>query len=364
MATPSAPVIRETQPGTAAPFPALNLSHLKAMTDSTGMLQHARFSVPHYDEGYCIDDNARALLLMTFLEQGPHGYDPELGLLASRYLAFVNHAFNPELGRFRNFMGYSRLWQEVQGSEDSHGRALWALGATAGQSCDPGRRALAGRLFQAGLPAVRTFAHPRSWAYALLGVQHYLASFPSDPQVAPLESLLAGRLQDCHRRASGPGWQWFEDRVTYSNARLPQALLRSGIRHHRQDWTGIGLDCLEWLARVQSDPQGRFAPVGSNGFFTRGGSMARFDQQPVDACATVSACLDAGAASGESKWRERALEAFSWFLGRNQVGLPLYDSHTGGCRDGLHAGSVNQNQGAESTLSFLLALVEMDKSRV
>ena len=360
MTTSTTPAPRTaTGPWTAKPLPALDLGHLRVMTDATGILQHARFSVPHYGEGYCIDDNARALLLATRLEElrepapGLHG-------LASSYLAFVSHAFNPVRGRFRNFMDYSRAWLEDEGSEDSHGRALWALGATAGLSGDPGRRALADQLFRAGLSATLDFTSPRGWAFTLLGTHHYLLASPGDTRVAALAQTLAQRLHRLYLDHHGPDWLWFEDQLTYCNARLPQALILAG-RGRREDWVADGLRALDWLARIQSDPQGRFAPIGSNGFHVRGRARAWFDQQPVEACATVSACLDAWTASPDPAWLARAQTAFQWFLGRNQLGLPLYDPRTGGCRDALHAHAANQNLGAESTLSFLLALVEMRK---
>ncbi|MGA2080060.1 MAG: hypothetical protein ABSH53_05535 [Holophaga sp.] len=345
------------------PLPALDLVHLRRLTDSTGILQHARFSVPRFDEGYCLDDNARALLLATLLEaaQAEAGVDPDPGLdaLACRYLAFVNHAFNPDRGRFRNFMAFSRTWLEPQGSDDSHGRALWALGAAAGRCPDPGRRELARVLFQAGLPAAGAFNAPRPLAYALLGIHACLAAEGPEPDLVRMERDLAGRLHGMHLEQKSEAWPWFEDRLTYGNARLPQALILAGRRNRRRDWLAAGLGALDWLARVQTDAQGRFAPVGSRGFYPRRGIRAWFDQQPVEACATVSACLDALAASGEPRWGQWARHAFEWFLGRNQLGLPLYDPRSGGCRDGLQPQGVNQNQGAESTLSFLLALQEM-----
>ena len=364
MALLPAPAAEAFREPAQAPLPELSLAHLTALTDGTGILQHAHFSIPRFDEGYCVDDNARALLLVTALEPEPR--DAGTGLerldaLGSTYLAFVNHAFNPALGRFRNFMAYSRTWLESQGSEDSHGRTLWALGVTAARSRDPGRQALAGHLFHAGLPAAREFGSPRAWAFALLGIHGYLSAFPGEPKVRQMEALLAARLHGLFLRNRGRDWCWFEDRLTYSNARLAQALIRCGARTGRQDWLGDGLRALEWLARVQTGPGGRFAPIGCNGFYPRGQARAMFDQQPVDASATVSAALDAGAASGDPGWRDRAREAFAWFLGGNQLGLPIYDPGTGGCRDGLRAHSANQNQGAESTLSFLLALVEMRK---
>lgn len=341
-----------------AELPEINLEHLTLMTDSTGMLQHARYSVPRYEDGYCIDDNARALLLMTLIEDAGDQDAKVIRALASRYLAFVSHAFNPERGRFRNFMSYSRLWTEEHGSEDSHGRTLWALGTVVGRCFDPGRHTLARDLFNAALPALGDFSSPRAWAYSLLGLHEYLRAFEGDTNVRRMVTLLAERLMELFRRASGKDWLWFEDRVTYCNARLPQALIRSGTLLQRPDMTEMGLRSLDWLAQLQS-ADGYFAPIGSNGFYTRGAARAQFDQQPVDACAMVSACLEAFRTGAEEVWMERADSAFHWFLGQNQVQQALYDPRTGGCRDGLHADRANENQGAESTLSFLMALMEM-----
>lgn len=349
-----------------AELPEVNLEHLTLMTDPTGMLQHARYSVPRYEDGYCIDDNARALLLMTLIEDAGDQDARVIRALASRYLAFVSHAFNPERGRFRNFMSYSRLWTEERGSEDSHGRTLWALGTVVGRCFDPGRLTLARDLFHAALPPLREFSSPRAWAYALLGLHEYLRAFEGDTNMRRMVTLLAERLMDLYRRTSGKDWLWFEDRVTYCNARLPQALIRSGTLLQRPDMTEIGMLSLEWLAQLQSTG-GYFAPIGSNGFYTRGDARAQFDQQPVDACAMVSACLEAFRTGAEEVWMERADSAFHWFLGQNQLQQALYDPRTGGCRDGLHADRVNENQGAESTLSFLMALMEMlqiDRPRV
>jgi len=341
-----------------AELPEINLEHLLLMSDQTGLLQHAYFSVPRYEDGYCVDDNARALLLMTLLEEAGDVDAKVLRSLASRYLAFVSHAFNKDKGRFRNFMSYSRLWTEEYGSEDSHGRALWSLGTVVGRSGDPGRQTLARTLFHAALPAVEEFSSPRAWAFSLLGIHEYLRAFEGDTSVQSMMTLLANKLLDILRRTSTKDWYWFEERVTYSNARLPQALIQSGALLGQEEMTKAGLRSLEWLAQLQS-MDGYFAPIGSNGFFTRGQSRAIFDQQPVDACAMVSACLEASRISGDEIWMERAVRAFSWFLGQNQVQQALYDPRSGGCRDALHVDRVNENQGAESTLSFLLALLEM-----
>lgn len=342
-----------------ADLPNVNLDHVEMMTDSTGMLQHAAYNIPRYDEGYCLDDNARALLLMTLLaDVGPDDKNI-VRSMASRYLAFVNHAFNRPLGRFRNFMTYPRLWTEEQGSEDSHGRALWALGTVVGTSADPGLHTLAGELFHAALPAVSTFSSPRAWAFALLGIEQYLRAFEGDRNVQTAGREISARLLGLFDRGNLPEWPWCESSVTYCNARLPQALIATGAWTGDAAMTETGLRSLEWLMTIQRTPEGYFAPVGTRGFFDRGMTAAAFDQQPVEACATVSACMHAFRATGAHVWAQHARRAFTWFLGQNQLQQALYDPLTGGCRDALHVDRINENEGAESTLSFLLALVEM-----
>ena len=347
-----------------AELPQVNLDHVEVMSDDTGILQHAAFNVPRYAEGYCLDDNARALMLMTLLEDAGSDDPRVVRTLASRYLAFVNHALNRPTGRFRNFMSYGRLWQEEQGSEDSHGRALWALGTVVGGSAEPGRHSLAGALFHEALPAVSGFSSPRAWAYALLGIEQYLQAFEGDRNVQAAGRALAERLLGLFSRTNAADWPWCENRVTYCNARLPQALIASGSWIKDDAMTATGIRSLEWLMTIQRTPDGYFAPVGTNGFFERGMTAAVFDQQPVEACATVSACMQAFRATGDHRWTEHARRAFTWFLGQNQLQQPLYDPMSGGCRDALHADRLNENEGAESTLSFLLALVDMRADEV
>jgi glycosyltransferase involved in cell wall biosynthesis len=342
-------------------LPEVNIEHLGRLTDSTGMLQHAAFSIPRYEDGYCLDDNARALLLTTLLESAGIEDVKAVRSHASRYLAFVRHAFDARKGRFKNFMSYSRQWIEERGSEDSHGRAIWALGSVMGHTDGPGGRGLADSLFRAALQEVKGFTSPRAWAYALLGIDEYLRPHQGESEIQAVGEHLARRLLDLYRRASSPAWPWFEERATYCNARLSQALIVSGWRMEHDKMTAAGLRSLQWLAEVQRSPSGDecFTPIGSNGFYERGGTKAEFDQQPVEACAMVSACLAAQRVTGGGPWALHARRAFNWFLGQNQLHQPLYDAATGGCRDGLHADRPNENQGAESTLSFLLALVAM-----
>ncbi len=343
-----------------AELPETNLDHLRLMTDDTGVLQHAIYDVPRYAEGYCVDDNARALLVMAYLEDAGTTEDSwVVRSLASRYLAFVSAAFNVEKRRFRNFMTYGRQWAEEFGSEDSHGRAVWALGAVVGRSNEPGRQSLCGSLFHEALPAVETFSSPRAWAYALLGIDEYLRAFQGDSHVQAVRTAVAQRLLDLFRRSSSAEWPWFEDRVTYCNARLPHALIASGARTGDREMLAVGLQSLEWLAAIQKSKEGYFRPIGSNGFFVRGQSPAAFDQQPVEASEMVAACLEAGRVTGDPKWDAHARPVFNWYLGQNDLQTPLYDPATGGCRDGLHVDRVNENQGAEATISFLLAVAEM-----
>jgi glycosyltransferase involved in cell wall biosynthesis len=348
-----------TLAGRAPDMPEVNLDHLRVLTDGTGLLQHAIFSVPRYESGYCLDDNARAALLMALIEEAGTEDLPTLRSLASAYLAFVSHAFNADLGRFRNFMSYSRRWIEEQGSEDSHARALWALGAVVGRSADPGRQSLAGSLFHRALPAAASFGSPRAQAFTVLGIGEYLRAFAGDSSVEALGLGLAKRLHASFQSASRNDWPWFEHSVTYDNARLSQALLVAGPRAGNGDMTAAGLCSLRWLVDIQRSAAGDFAPIGSNGFYVRGGVKAAFDQQPVEACAMVSACLEAQRVTGDARWGDDARRSFDWFLGQNHLQESLYDATTGGCRDGLHADRMNQNQGAESSLSFLLALMEL-----
>jgi glycosyltransferase involved in cell wall biosynthesis len=328
-----------------AELPEINLEHVRLMSDGTGLLQHATFSVPRYDDGYCLDDNARALLLMALLEDAGTEESRGVRALAARYLAFVNHAFNEECGRFRNFMSYSREWLEEYGAEDSHGRAVWALGTVVGRSGDPGKQSLAGHLFHSGLPALATFTSPRAWAFALLGIDEYLRAFQGDSNVQSIRRTLAERLLDLYRRTRTSDWPWFEDRLTYSNARLSQALLVSGARMEHEEMTTTGASSLAWLASLQCSEEGYFTQSA------RTASTGEVSERPCSInnrsrqCAMISACLEAGRVTREGRWAEHARRAFGWFLGQNHLQQSVYDATTGGCRDGLHADRVNENQG-------------------
>ncbi len=338
--------------------PRMKLDHLWRMTDSTGLLQHAVYDVPNFAEGYCVDDNARALILTVLLEELGHD-STKLAQAGTTYAAFLRHAFNPVAGRFRNFMSFDRRWLEECGSDDSLGRAIWALGACVGRSNRRGLQSSAIELLEPALRSCLEVTSPRTWALTILGIHEYLRRMSGDRLAADVRDTLTARLVGLYEATATDDWPWFEDVVTYDNAKLSHALILSGRWAGNEAALAIGLDSLHWLIDVQTSPRGCFRPVGVHGFFRRGEGRAAFDQQPLEAHATVSACIEAYGATGDEAWVDRARWAFEWFLGRNDLGLPVYDASTGGCRDGLLEDRINENQGAESTLGMLLSQAEM-----
>lgn len=339
-------------------LPELKLDHVSRMTDSTGVFQHAILTVPNFSEGYCTDDNARAFILAVLLDELEE-QSARVRTLATTYAAFLNHAFEPKTKRFHNHLSFDRHWLDEQGSEDSHARAIWALGVGVGRSPHRSFQIMAGQLFAQALPAVAEFTSPRAWAFSLIGIHEYLQRLGGDSLVTQTREVLTTRLMDLFDRAAQPDWPWFEEVLAYDNAKLAHALILSGQATRQQPVLDRGLQALRWLAEVQNSEDGHFRPIGSNGFYPRGGARANFDQQPIEAQATVSACLDAYRITSDPWWYSQAQRAFDWFLGWNDLGLELYSPSTGGCRDALHVDRVNGNQGAESTLAFLLSLAEM-----
>ncbi len=329
------------------------------MTDDTGLLQHAILTLPNYQEGYTTDDNARGLIASVLAESVAEVDEELLIGLESRYLAFLWYARDRSTNLFRNFLGFDRLWMEEAGSQDSNGRALWALGLTSARTRYGHLQESAAILFNHALPNALKFTYPRAFAFTLLGLDEYLRHFPGDRAAKVIRKALSTKLLDLYQHNSRGGWTWFEDKVTYSNARLSQALILSGATQEDPAMTAAGLESLAWLCRQQTGENGLFHPVGNRGWFPRVGEKASHDQQPVEANATVSAALTAYRVSGDAAWLDEAWRAFRWFLGGNNLGIQLYNPVTGGCRDGLHPDRVNLNEGAESTLSFLIALLEM-----
>jgi glycosyltransferase involved in cell wall biosynthesis len=339
-------------------LPRLRVDHLLQMTDSTGLLQHARYTLPNFADGYCTDDNARALLFAMLLEE--MGLDtPDTRQATTRYAAFLNAAFDPECRWFRNFLSFDRRWLEEAGSDDCFGRAVCALGACVGRSKQRSLQSWAMPIFQSALTSSVELTSPRGWAGTLIGIHDYLSRLDGDRLVNEVRDTLTNRLIDLHERTASAEWSWFEEVLSYDNARLSQALILSGRESSNAQALDIGLKSLRWLAEIQRTQDGHFRPIGCKGFFRRGSDRAYFDQQPIEALAMVSACVEAYRTTKDLSWQNEARLAFEWFLGRNDLGLELYDESTGGCNDGLEEDRVNQNQGAESTLAFLLSLVEL-----
>ncbi len=341
-------------------LPEIKLDHLKAFTDDTGILQHANYTIPDRTHGYCTDDNARALLVAAmggkYLSANGWGLD----LLGGHYLGFLMYAFNEKEGRFRNFMTYSRQWSEEIGSEDSHGRALWSLGKAVAFLQNPGHLALSTNLFNKALRAVEGFHSPRAIAFSLVGMHAYLDIFSGDSDVRRVRDTLAQRLFNQFKGNATDHWPWLENALNYANGKLPHALLLSGRGMLQKDMIDMGLLSLNWLITIQTE-DGHFVPIGSNGWYKKRGPKARFDQQPIEANSMVEACVEAFNVTRDKLWLDHAVMCFNWFLGHNDLNLPLYDPKTGGCRDGLMADGINQNEGAESSLAWLLSLMTLQK---
>lgn len=338
---------------------SLKLGHFHAMCDDTGIFQHAVYSVPDRAHGYCVDDNARALALSCLLAAAGETGIPDR--MTASFASFVQHAWNPDLARFRNFMSFDRRWLEDKGSEDSHGRTLWALGVCALSDSDRPRRRWASALFARAVPAVVHFQSPRALAFVLIGLDAYCRANPEDEHAQDLRLKLAQQLIEMERRVSDRDRHWFEEGLSYENARIPQALLATGMATGKRELVDTGLKTLRWLMQQQTGESGQFRPVGTEGFFDVCKAPKLFDQQPVEATATISACLAAHKATGERVWLEAAFRAFNWFTGSNDHGLSLVDPETGSCRDGLHADRPNENRGAESVLCYLISCAEIGR---
>jgi glycosyltransferase involved in cell wall biosynthesis len=344
-------------------LPQIYLQHLRRLTDDTGILQHARFTVPNRAHGYCVDDNARALIVAARASD-LYRSDSSLIDLCSLYLSFLDDAFDTESGRFRNFMSYERKWLDDIGSEDSHGRALWALGVMAGWGRDLGQVALATQLLHDALPALEGFSDSRAIAFPILGMQAYLRKNHNDRQILRLLKALGDRLLNRFRQFATTDWQWHEAALTYDNARLPEALMACGRVTGDDDMVQTGVNVLGWLRDIQLDPSGGwFTPVGNQGWYPKSGSKAQYDQQPLEAAAMIGASIEAYECTQRDEWPQLASICFNWYLGKNDQQIQLYDYTSGGCRDGLTRHGANANQGAESTLSYLSSLLAVHNLR-
>ena len=329
-----------------------DFSAVERMSDSTGMLQHSIYSVPDRRHGYCIDDNARALMLVSqMVEMDETARDSWMTIYAS----FLQYAWNPEARRFRNFMNFDRTWCEDFGSEDSNGRTLWALGVTARDAQLAKHRHWALSMFDTTASLALELGSPRAHAFAMLGAAAIIEAYPSHALARTILSRFGDELRGLLAEARRPEWEWFEIVLAYDNARLPEALIRAGTALRRDDLVACGISTLDWIVGKQTSPEGRFRAVGSESFGRVYAEPLQFDQQPLEAQATIDACSAAFDASKDLRWVEEAGRAYRWYLGQNDLDLPLATTQDGGCFDGLMPNGLNRNQGAESILALQLA---------
>jgi glycosyltransferase involved in cell wall biosynthesis len=336
--------------------PEIKTHCFASMCDDTGLFQHSTYGLPDRHHGYCVDDNARALLVACAL--AVPGEMPLSSRLTDTFCSFIQHAWNPDTRFFRNFMSFDRRWLEDRGSEDSHGRTLWALGICANSDLDPLRRTWAANLFALAQPSVDRFSSPRALAFTMLGLNAYCAARPDDAEADHACRSYADRLVALLEAVEASGWIWFENGLAYDNARLPQALIATGLRTKNDTYINAGLRSLRWLVALQTSLTGHFRPIGSQGFSRQRMLPAAYDQQPLEATATVAACLAAWAATQSDLWLDELARATSWFTGKNDHMISLVDAETGSCRDGLHPDRPNENRGGESVVSYLLAVLD------
>jgi glycosyltransferase involved in cell wall biosynthesis len=343
-------------------LPEVNLTHLRNITDSTGILQHSLYSIPNRNEGYCIDDNCRALLAVILNKYLFH--DPAADSLIYTYLSFIQYAYNKEKGLFRNFMSYDRKWLDETGSEDSNGRTLFVLGYMIKNADNHLHLALCKMLFDSTVRCMEKFQSFRSISHIIMGCIFYLQKFSGARDVKRICKKLLERLHEAYEKNSSEEWRWFEDFLTYDNARLPQALLMGGIYFKNSNYLYSGLEALNWMFdQIYDREKNSISLIGNDGWLYKGREKAKFDQQPVEIPSIIDACYQAYIITEDMEWINRIGISFSWFLGNNDRQEPLYDFTTGGCFDGLTAAITNQNQGAESTVSWLISLHRMYRIR-
>ena len=339
-------------------LPEINFSHLIKLTDSTGIFQHATYSFPNRNEGYCTDDNVRALLTAVFNKN--YLDDNSLDAYIDTYLTFVHHSFNSNNGLFRNFMSYERKWLEEYASEDCNGRVIYVLGYIIKNTASNSVLALVKSLFDQSIQNMSAFKSPRAISHIIMGSIFYLERFSGAREVKKICKTLCDRLVELYNNSSGDDWLWFEESLTYDNARLPQAMLMAGKFLNNKTYISVGIESLNWLYNSLYDSEKNcLSLVGNDGWFVKGKTKAKYDQQPIEIPALIDACYQAFCINNDPKWINRLSISFSWFLGNNDRQEPLCDLISGGCFDGLNPAMINQNQGAESTICWLHSLLKM-----
>ncbi len=341
-------------------LPDVNLNHLINLTDSTGILQHASYAIANRNEGYCTDDNARALHVAV-MNKNMFNNDSALSLI-NTYMSFLLHAFNPVAGQFRNFMNFERKWLEDTGSDECNGRVLFTLGYIIKNPPSDSYFRISKDLFDRAIGNTHTFTSPRAWAYIIMGCIFYLSRFSGAREVKRICKTFSEKLSHLYEENTDEKWRWFEQEVCYNNAIMPQALIMAGRFFKNKDYISQGVESLIWLFDIQYDKEKKhISLVGNDGWYPRGKTKAKYDQQPLEIPALIDACIQAYLAKEDKEWITKIGILYSWFLGNNVRSEPLYDYITGGCFDGLSSSVTNQNQGAESTICWLHTLHRMNR---
>jgi hypothetical protein len=337
-------------------LPLINLDHLLSITDETGIVQHSKFATPNRGEGYATDDNARALIVCT--RHNKLHPTRETVKLADIYLSFLYHMQMKD-GRLHNFLGYDRRFLDEIGSDDSLGRTLWACGNVINSNLDKEKKLTAKEIFDKALPYSITSTSPRAKAFTILGLSQYQSAYPKDQALSINIIELAEQLLKLYKKNSSPQWPWFETYITYSNARLPQALFEAYAHIKNENYLQVAKDSFNFILKIQMN-NNMFMPIGNNGWYKKGGQITLYDQQSVEASCMAETALTAFRATHNNNFRTAAQNIFAWFLGKNIKGLLVYNPTTGGCYDGITPEGLNFNQGAEATVSYLLARLELE----
>ncbi len=332
-------------------MPGYSLQHIRRLTDDTGIVQHAKYGIPNLKEGYCLDDNARALLMALMANR--QNKDPVAIELIPIYLSYI-HYMQTSQGNFRNFMSFSRKFLDEQGSEDSFGRTIWALGYLIHRAPNESYQEFGKDLFQRSIQYFGALNHLRGIANTIIGICYYLRRYPGDKDKENTLNQLTNKLLAAWDQHSSPQWPWFEEALTYDNAILPLSLFHAVETVDNERAKEVAKKATQFLEDTTME-KGYLSLIGSNGWYARGGKRACFDQQAIDTMATVRLFYQAYKVTRMHHYMEKMYSSYLWFLGDNELRLPLYDHETKGCYDGLQDAGINQNQGAESTLAYWIS---------
>ncbi len=340
-------------------LPSIKLDHLVSITDDTGIVQHSKFATPNRREGYTTDDNARALIVCT--RHNKLHRTSETAMLADIYLSFLYHMQMKD-GRLHNFLGYDRRFLDEVGSDDSMGRTLWACGSVINSNLDKEKKLIAKEIFDKALPYSITSTSLRAKAFTILGLSQYQSVYPKDQALSMNMMQLIKQLLKLYEKRASVEWPWFEVYITYCNARLPQALFEAYEHIKNEKFVQVAKDSFNFILKIQMN-NNMFTPIGNKGWYKKGGQIAFYDQQSVEASCMTETALAAFRATHSNNFINSAQTVFEWFLGKNIKGLPVYNPITGGCYDGITPEGLNLNQGAEATITYLLARLDLETIR-